>query len=229
MTRRAQTRHRPRQRRAQRGLTLLEVVITVGVLVLMMGVVVTSFSSLKSTELRVQTNKLAAAIRHTYNRATATGLYMRMVVDISGDAYWVEASETPVFLTKEKVKEGEADEAKLKAQEEAEKRAEEGLPPLPQRERFQSDPVIEKVTLEKGIKVAGVYTTSMEDPFESGTAYIHFFPNGFVEPAMVYTTGGESTYTLTISPMTGKVTRKLGKIDPDKEFGAPSEVQEEGQ
>ena len=81
-------------RRAQRGLTLLEVMITIGVLVLMMGVVVSSFGNLKSTELRTQTNKLAAAVRHTYNRAVANGLYMRLVVDISGDSYWVEASET---------------------------------------------------------------------------------------------------------------------------------------
>ena len=216
-------------RRAQRGLTLLEVMITVGVLVLMMGVVVTSFGSLKSTELRTQTNKLAAAVRHTYNRAVANGLYMRLVVDISGDAYWVEASETPVFLSKKPLKEGEIDEEKQKRKEEDEKRVEDGLPPAPQRERFQTDPVIEKVTMEKGIKLVGVYTTSMEDPFESGTAYVHFFPNGFVEPAMLYTSDGEDrTYTLSISPMTGKVTRTLGKLDPDKEFGVPSEVQEEG-
>ena len=216
-------------RRAQRGLTLLEVMITIGVLVLMMGVVVTSFSNLKTTELRTQTNKLAAAVRHTYNRAVANGLYMRLVVDISGDAYWVEASETPVFMSKAKLKEGEIDEEKKKRDEEAEKRAEDGLPPAPQRERFQTDPVIEKVTMEKGIKIVGVYTTSMEDPFESGTAYVHFFPNGFVEPAMLYTSDGEErTYTLSISPMTGKVTRTLGKLDPDKEFGVPSEVQEEG-
>lgn len=215
-------------RRAQRGLTLLEVLITIGVVMLMMGVVVTSFGTLKSTELRTQTNKLAAAVRHTYNRSVANGLYMRLVVDISGDAYWVEASETPVFMSKKKLKEGEIDEEKLARKEAAEKRAEEGLPPAPQRERFQADPVIEKVSMEKGIKIVGVYTTSMEDPFESGTAYVHFFPNGFVEPSMLYTSDGEDrTYTLSISPMTGKVTRTLGKLDPDKEFGVP-EVQEEG-
>lgn len=216
-------------RRSQRGLTLLEVMITIGVLVLMIGVVVSNFGSLKSTELRTQTNKLASAVRHTYNRAVANGLYMRMVVDISGDAYWVEASETPVFMSKKKLKEGEIDEEKQARQEAAEKRAEEGLPPAPQRERFQADPVIEKVTMEKGIKIVGVYTTSMEDPFESGTAYVHFFPNGFVEPALLYTSDGEErTYTLSISPMTGKVTRTLGKVDPDREFGMPEEVQEEG-
>jgi general secretion pathway protein H len=215
-------------RRAQRGLTLLEVLITIGVVMLLMGVVVTSFGTLKSTELRTQTNKLAAAVRHTYNRSVANGLYMRLVVDISGDAYWVEASETPVFMSKKKLKEGEIDEEKQARVEAAEKRAEEGLPPAPQRERFQTDPVIEKVSMEKGIKIVGVYTTSMEDPFESGTAYVHFFPNGFVEPSMLYTSDGEDrTYTLSISPMTGKVTRTLGKLDPDKEFGVP-EVQEEG-
>lgn len=215
-------------RRAQRGLTLLEVMITIGVLVLMMGVVVSSFGNLKSTELRTQTNKLAAAVRHTYNRAVANGLYMRLVVDISGDSYWVEASETPVFLRDKKLVEGAIDEEKQKRQEEAEKRIEDGLPPAPQRERFQADPVIEKIAMEKGIKIVGVYTTSMEEPFESGTAYVHFFPNGFVEPALLYTGDGEdTTYTLTISPMTGKVTRSIGKLDPDKEFGVPEEVQEE--
>lgn len=210
-------------------MTLLEVMIVLAILILMMGLAVGSFGSLKSTELRTQTNKIAAAMRHTFNRSVATGLYMRMVFDIDGDSYWVEASDTPQFLAKEKRKEGDdpEEEQRIKEEEEREKRPDDA-PPLPTRKRYQQDGVIPKVSLKKGIKIDGVITTGQDGVFSGGRAFVHFFPNGFVEPSMVYTSDGEdSFFTLTLNPLTGRVKRTRGKVDPDRHFGEPENVEDE--
>jgi len=194
--------------------------IVIGVLVMMMGISVSSISDMSSTQLRTQTNRLSAALRFTYNRAVSHGLYMRMVIDIDSDSYWVEASEEPIFLAQEKRQEGEEEEPEERDDEEEGKRN--------IRKTLQEDGVIKRVKMEKGIGVDGVHTSGQDDIFQSGRAYIHFFPNGFVEPAIIYTTDNDNSYyTLQLSPLTGRVRRKYGKVDPDRDFGEPDQIEEE--
>lgn len=210
----------------RRGFTLLELVIVIGILGLMMGVGISGLTGLSSTRLRTQTNKLSSALRYTYNRSVAHGLYMRMVLDIDGDAYWVEASEEPVFLPKKKREHGDEGE---EDEDEKDKDKDEKDKLRTKRQRFQQDGVIPRVKMEKGIGIQGVFTSGQDDVFESGKAYIHFFPNGFVEPAIIYTTDGEEGYyTLRVSPLTGRVKNSYGKVDPGRSFGEPEEIEEEG-
>jgi prepilin-type N-terminal cleavage/methylation domain-containing protein len=223
----------------QRGLTLLEVMIVMAIMVIGAGIAVSGFSRLSSIKLRTETNKLAAAIHFAFNRAAANGLYMRMVLDLDAEAYWVEASETPVFLAEKKRKEGEADQAdQLDAGVRAETSPsihlnigghdEKPAAPPTQRQRYQEDGVIPKVQFEGGLDIAGVLTTGQDDVFHTGKAYIHFFPDGRVEPAVIYTKDGDDTYyTLMVQPFTGKVTRYAGKIDPPRDFGEPDKTEEE--
>jgi general secretion pathway protein H len=222
------------RRRLQKGLTLIEIMIVIGILVLMIGLAINGLSGLSSTQLRTQTNKLAAAVRHTYSRSIALGLYMRIVFDLDGDAYWVEASDQPIFLRKEKRDVGEDSqltEEELEAEKEAAEKLKEGKPgrKISKRAQYQQEDVIPKVTMDKGIGIHGIITSGQVDVFTSGKAYIHFFPNGFVEPSMIYTTDGDEAFlTLIINPLTGKVSRKPGKVEPDRRFGEPDKVEEEG-
>ena len=41
-------------------------------------------------------------------------------------------------------------------------------------------------------------------PVKHGTAFLYFFPQGFTEKAQVWVRQGSNTWTLTISPLTGK-------------------------
>ncbi len=207
--------------RLSRGITLLELMIVIGVIMLMMGVGLSGLNQLSSVQLRTQTNRLAAAIRHAYNRAIADGLYVRMALYIDADRYSVEASSTPVFIERDR------QEFVEEARPLGERRLDddEDAPPPPPKYA----PIIPDVSMQRGIGIAGVLTSGQVDVFESGVAYIHFFPNGFVEPAMIYTTDGDKDfYTLTINPLTGKVKRDGGKVDPDRSFGEPDRVEEEG-
>jgi general secretion pathway protein H len=213
------------RRGAVRGLTLIEIVVVMGVLVLMIGIAVSSLSNLSSTQLRTQTNRLAAALRHTYSRSVSHGLYMRMVLDIDSDSYWVEASPEPMFLAKRKRQEGEPEgfDEKLDDDDPASQAKRSSRP------KFTEDEVIPKITMERGIGLAGVMSTGQDGVFESGKAYIHFFPNGFAEPTLIYVTDGDESFlTLELSPLTGKVTRKVGKVDPDRDFGRPDDEEDEG-
>lgn len=213
-----------RARRGERGLTLLELIIVIGILVILMGLGVSGIQNLSSTQLRTQTNRLAAALRHTYSRSVATGLYMRMVLDLDADAYWVEASPTPVFLTRKE------DERMLEEMErQREKDAEEGVRRIETVARFQSDNVIPRVAMEKGIEIDSVLVAGQnDDPVSGGSVYVHFFPNGFAEPAMFYISDGDGEFrTLSLNPLTGKVSHRPGRVEPDRRFGEPDKVEEE--
>ena len=206
----------------QRGITLLELLIVIGVLVMMTGIGVSGLSSLSSVQLRTQTNRLAAAVRHAYNRSIAEGLYVRLALNMDEDRYVVEASASPVFVQSEKSlpEDGNTDRERQRRDSE-----DEDAPPPPP--KFA--PLIPSVSMQRGIGIDGVLTAGQVDVFTSGTAYVHFFPNGFVEPAMIYTTDGAGDfYTLTINPMTGRVKREGGKVDPDQSFGEADRVEEEG-
>ncbi len=228
----------PRRSRSPRGLTLLEILIVIGILVLILGLGVAGFDRIGGVRLRNETNRVAAAVRFTFNRAVSLGLYMRMVIDLDGESYTVEASETPTFLRERKPGDDDAqddpdapaadskssrgrggDDAAASAAKASERRA-----------RFVKDDVIGTQKLEGGAAFDGVTVAGQSDPTTSGKAYIHFFPNGWAEPAVIHTTDGEGTYfTLQVNPLTGKVTNKPGKIDPPREFGEPERVEEEGE
>ncbi len=226
------TAHHGRARRGSHGLTLLELLIVIGILVLMIGIGVSSLSSIGTTQLRTQTNRLAAAMRYAYSRAVASGNYLRLVIDIDADRYWVEASEEPVFLSRDKRKEGLDPNAKDE-DEDTDKKKRQGKhdeeAPATGKTAYAKDDIIPEIAMERGIGIDGVLTSNQEDVFRHGKAYIHFFPNGFVEPAMIYTTDGDSGfYTLSVHPWTGKVTSRVGKLDPDREFGRPADEEQEG-
>jgi general secretion pathway protein H len=229
--------------------SLIELLIVIALVAILTGIAVSNFGQIGNTQLRTQTNKLAAALKYTFGRAVSHGLYMRMVFDFEQDAYWVEASEQPVFLSKKKrgedQEEGEQnfsaralrkEEQELKKRERRSQKSEEDLKkeskPLPMqalREKFKKEDVIAQVKLENGCQIDGIFTSQQEDVFRQGKAYIHFFPSGFSEPAMIYISDGkDAVYTLILNHQTGKVAREAGRIDPDKYFAIPEDIEDEG-
>ena len=83
--------------------------------------------------------------------------------------------------------------------------------------------------VQNPVGIDGVLTSNQEDVFRSGKAYVHFFPNGQVEPTIIYTTDGDEAFnTLLVHPWTGRVERKAGKVDLGAEFGRPDDEEAEG-
>lgn len=220
-------------RKAQFGFTLLELLMVIAIIGGLTGIAVSTFSQISNTKIRVASNKLSAALRHSFGYAVSHGRYVRMVLDLEGERYWVESSDQPIFLASTKREENIDPNELTEEEKEAIEEAKEEGRPVKQRPRFATDSVISEVKLDKGLNLRSVFTANQEEVFSTGKAYIHFFPNGFAEPAMVVIGQGESiddggTYTLILSPLTGKVKREVGAVDPDRYFGEPEKFEEEG-
>jgi prepilin-type N-terminal cleavage/methylation domain-containing protein len=219
--------------RAARAFTLLELLVVVAIGGLLVGVVASTFGQVSAAEIRAQSHAVANAMRRCFSYAVAHGKYVRLTLDIESGELSAAATGDPLLITRAKRNEGDSPDALTEEQERINERAqEEGRPPVFAPPSLADDPDLPKLRLEKGVRLAGVFTTSQEDVFRAGKAHIHFFPNGFAEPAMVYLTnrrdGGEGiTFTLTLSPLTGKVKRSAGEVDAGRYFGRPVKVEEE--
>ena len=84
------------------GFTLLELLLVIAIVGGLTGIGISTFTQISNTKIRVATNKLAAALRHSFGYAVSHGRYVRMVLDLEGNRYWVESSDRPIFLSVEK-------------------------------------------------------------------------------------------------------------------------------
>ena len=215
-----------------RGFTLIELLVALAIVALLTGGAVRGFRSIAKSDLRAGTAHLSGAIRYLFDRASTTGKYHRLVLDLTEGRYWAEISDDKFYVPREAESQfdrrrREEDEAK---QDEDQKRKDEkreqvmgdsnysgGFDPSkieagdfrPKRARFGAfkETALKPVTLKKGsIKIAGVYTPRLTDEVVGGRAYIYFFPMGQTEPAIVHLSDeeGETFYSIVVHPITGR-------------------------
>jgi general secretion pathway protein H len=216
----------------QGGFTLIELLVALAIVALLTGGAVRGFRSLAKSDLRAGTAHLSGAIRYLFDRASTTGKYHRLVLDLNEGRYWAEISDDKFYVPREAESQfdrrrREEDEAQQDQDErrKAEKREQTmsgteysgGFDPSkieagdfrPKRARFAAfkETALRPVTLKKGsIKIAGVYTPRMTDEVVAGRAYIYFFPMGQTEPAIVHLSDetGETFYSIVVHPITGR-------------------------
>jgi general secretion pathway protein H len=221
----------------QRGFTLIEIMVVIAIIALASGTALFSLRSAGRTGLRGSASQLGAAIRYCYDRAITTNSYYRMVIDFDANAYWAERSDDRMLLGRDKEKapgKGQAfdQEAADKARDQQtldddERMRERGQglgialepPPHPKRAKFQtfSDAAVKKVML-KGVRLFDVYTPRQREPYKKGKAYLYFFPDGHTERALVRLAENEDFYSLLVSPLTGRVDVRPGRIEPERDF-----------
>jgi general secretion pathway protein H len=217
-------------RRARRhGFTLIELVVALGIIVVLFAAVTWSVGALTGAKAKETSTELAGTIRALYDTAALSGRTCRLVFTLPQP----RDDETPVTWRAECAKAGATASAKrddeLKdARAERDRRDKvkdddrfrrldsDSAPTLQQlqeqeKERvedaakfsdFSSEDVVEK-TLPSNVKVE-VWTAKQRDPAKAGLAYLYFFPQGYTERAQVWVRQGDNTWTLTISPLTGK-------------------------
>ena len=213
--------------RSKRGLTLIEITVALSIVVLLFAGVVMSVGALTGARAKEASTELAGTIRSLYDTAALSGRTCRLVFNLPAP----KDEETAVTWRAECAKAGATASAKrddeLKDAQKSlkDKVAEDPrfrrldsdeaptLQQLQEQEKnrveesakfsdFSSEDVVEK-TLPANVKIE-VWTNKQRLAAKSGVAYLYFFPQGYTERAQVWVRQGDNTWTLTISPLTGK-------------------------
>ncbi|HEY6477777.1 MAG TPA: prepilin-type N-terminal cleavage/methylation domain-containing protein [Polyangia bacterium] len=112
------------------GFTLIEVLVVILVMALIATIGVKGFRTVTKSNLRESASHMSGAIRYLFDRASITGKYYRLVIDLSDGKYWPEVSDDKFYAPnqaeseadrqKREDKEAAADEEERKRQEKQE-------------------------------------------------------------------------------------------------------------
>ena len=213
-----------RRRRAHSGFTLIEIVVVLAIVGLLMAISIRGIRSLAKSDLRANAARMSGAVRYLFDRASTTGKYHRLVIDVDTGKYWAEASddrfyiprdpETEASLKKLAALQAEQDERTRRAAELATASGDVDLSKVEVQEfkqkrvRFNAfQETALKPVVMKNTRVMDVYTPRVEVPVVHGQAYVYFFPLGQAEPAIIHLSDvtGTTIYSLVVHPVTGRV------------------------
>jgi general secretion pathway protein H len=219
--------------RHPRGLTLIEVSIALAIAAVLFAAVTLSIGAITGAKAKASASELAGVIRSLYDTAALSGKTCRLVFELpdprseEGTArYRAECAAAGVTTSRDR--EGQLREDAREREEEHERRQREG--PRNYTRRDDGEPGLDELMaqeqqrvesaarfsaytdeqfspreLPEGVTVS-VWTRHQREPAEQGLAYLYFFPQGYTEKAYVYVRQGDNAWTLTVSPLTGKVT-----------------------
>ena len=178
------------------GFSLLEIVIVLSIIGAIMAVALPRLFD-KKQDTRKVFREFAIAGKDLRNRAKLAGVTYRLAFRLDKDhqSWWVEKSNRNMLLDKKKI-----DEAREKAKSAF--RDEEK--PVSD---FQADTSIFKKeqVLPAGFSFVQIESGPLETISTEGTAYVHFFPEGMIEPSAIQIQDAKKNiWTLVFNPMTGQ-------------------------
>jgi len=212
-------------------MTLMEMLVVLVVVMSMFIAAVASLTVVGASRLRGASSRMATVIEYVYGRAAINGVRYQLVIDIDEGKYWAECAEegAPLIAGIAQGTVGEDNSAAVPTRYGDDD--DEGDPFLMNLNNTWDDCgdyLFSSRSLRPGIEFDRVLTTHQTDPYEEGIATIGFFPNGFVEPSIIWLRekGEESEtvgMTLFIEPMTGSVRIQTGVAEIPRDFGEPEE------
>lgn len=212
--------------RHERGITLVELMVVLAIIGGLTALAGMGISSLSNSSLHAETLRLSGALRLVYGRAAINGLRYQVVFDLDAESFRVECSTEnfEVVADTDEARQ-EAEESARRAQERRSRVDDEEADPFglgdssPQIDDC-SEELIPNTTLRHGIKVARIVTSHHDEPVDSGTATVGFFPNGTTERTIIWLSDANERafMTMSIDPMTGRVIVRGGDIEVPEDF-----------
>lgn len=183
---------RSKLRSGKKGFTLIEVLIVISIITLVMSLGLPAIERVTYMRLNSTTRKFIGLIRTIRNDAILLNGVYRLVVDFEHSQYWVETQRefkllesNPVVTPKKGKKEDPPPSNFILA------------------DKFSKKPI----DMPDGVVIEAV-VTERDGLVKQGLAYVHFFPNGFNDQAILQLnkTGAKGDgYSLWIRPTSGKV------------------------
>lgn len=213
-------RRRARVRRDARGVTLVEVLVVLFILVLILGGMLYGVGAIHRSRLKSSASRVAAAMRAGYARAASTGKRLRLVIDFDTNTLWLEESSSPMLIdTKDILGTGGADPAT-----EVEKAA------LAEANRINAGVQISRPGFSRIAKAIGEDTSKLQPgivfyavdaaheakPQTKGHAYVYFFGSeaerASVQLKIATSDDEKDIFSVVIAPLTGKPTIAEGAV-----------------
>jgi general secretion pathway protein H len=223
---------------AQRGLTLIEVVIAIALISLLTGSLLFGKNMLVGSRVKSAATLIVSSVRFGLARANSTGRPTRLVIDFDKKQLSIEEAASSLMLREKGEDQTGGAEAATVAETKARVEAErivEG--PHAPRARFSKlagvKGAIEELAngrpLGDGVEVVRVRTEHDEEVLTEGRAYIYFWPGGTTERAIVQLkkAGDKQTaLTVVLSPLTGRAKIEKGEVDFPEPRGFDQEYSE---
>lgn len=225
--------------RHRRGITLVELMVTIAIVVGLLGAGAYSMGFVAQSGLKNEAMRLTSAMNYTWSRAAMNNAQYRMIFNLENGSYRTEVTSAPVV---EKERSGDSEEylseEAREAQEEQENEREREMGATDDSDPFEvnrkpsyeevEDSELKKHDLRSGVRIQEVIPCDREQPVQEGNAAVHFFPNGFQQPAIIVLTNASGDfYSLKTEPLTGRVRVFSKRLDKTEDCGEPEEVQQE--
>jgi general secretion pathway protein H len=183
-----------------RGFSLIEISI---VILIIGGLLTIALPRMQfgKVDTRKVIREITTSVKEVRNRAKLYGTTYRLAfrLDTDNQAYWVEKSTTITYIDKAALEKArEAAESSFRKDENAE-----GKTPSP----FQPDSSFFKKeqTLPRDYHFKLIESGAQNVTYSDGMAYIHFFPQGFIETALIQIEDPKKNiWSITFNPITGQ-------------------------
>ncbi len=175
----------------QKGFTLIEVLLVLGILGSVMAFGLPRFQNQKN-KIKSVVRQMSTLSREVRNQARMKRMTYRIAFRLGEgkDAYWIESAPGNVLIP------SQATQESLEKLDEKERPAN----PFQKVTKFFKD----EKEIPSGLYLGSIETPAGKEAITQGMAYVYYSPEGLVEKAIIQITNKESTtWSLILNPLTG--------------------------
>ncbi|MBN1336860.1 MAG: hypothetical protein JXB39_12960 [Deltaproteobacteria bacterium] len=219
-------------------MTLMEILVAIAIIIGIMSISVPTLYNVLALEQHAVARELAGTIAFLRDEATLRGVTFRVAFDLDRGSWKVQAGapDATIFATPEEREAWERDLQDRLArytQREIEEGAANEI--LDQTGRFEDMSEVSLDTVQElpgGTQFGWIWTSQWEepvrpspvppeDPADDRVVYLHVFPDGQLEAAVVRIVSEgdpDDGYTLVVEPLTGRIQMEAEEVEPEALF-----------